>query len=283
MINSEIKNNELGNTGLDACISRKHPLMSTKKMVLADVQNDNRVSRNHRENSFPTDGGPIADKLKICGTKRPIPESVTSHPFRPLPDRTATKEHLVYTSKKFEFVEENGKADHNPNRNVSSPLLKPYRNMQQEIPQKQTPVLEGDAHHVPMAAPNYMAPKNMLSYSNSHLDSFPSSLANPGNWMGPAENDCFKVTSKVPLLTHSRRVDDRKWEERYIHLQNFLKMCDDESVCRDHVQSELLYSIPITSLLDMCQALVIIQLERHSLIFIIFYYDRNRASSSYPC
>lgn len=240
MINSELKNNELGNTGLDACISRKPPTMSTK-MVLADVQNEHRVSRNHRESSFPMDGGPIADKLKICGTKRLIPESATSHPFRPLPDRAATKGHLVYTSKNYEFVEEYGKAEDNTDRNVSSPLLKRYRNMQQEIPQKQTPVLEGNTHHVSMATSNHMAPKNTLSYSNSPLDSLPSSLANPGIWMGPAKNDGFKVTSKVALLTHSRRVDDRKWEERYIHLQNFLKMCDDESVCRDHVQSELLY------------------------------------------
>ncbi|KAL8135764.1 hypothetical protein AgCh_010401 [Apium graveolens] len=236
MINSELKNNELGNTGPDACISRKYPLMSTKKAVLADVQNDNRVSRNHQENPLATDGGPVADKLKICGTKRLLPESAASHPFRPLSDRTAFKEHLVYTCKKFEIVGKNGKTEHNTDRNVSSHLLKPYRNMQQEIPQKQTLVLEVNAHHVPMATSNYMAPKNTLSYSNSQLDSFPSTLANPGKWMGPAENDCFKVTSKVSLLTDSRRVDDRKWEERYIHLQNFLKMCDDESVCRDHVQ-----------------------------------------------
>lgn len=236
MINSELKSNELGKTGLDASISLKHLPISAKKMVLADVQNDNRVSQNHRESSFLADGGPIADKLKICGTKRLAPESTTSHPFRPLPDHRVTKEHLVYTSKKFEFVQENGKTEHHPDKNLSSPLLKPYSNMQQEIPQKQTPVLEDNTHHVSMSTSNYMAPKNTLSYSNLPVDSLPSFLDNPGYCMGPAGNDCFKVTSKVPLLTHSRRVDDRKWVERYIHLQNFLKMCDDESVCRDHVQ-----------------------------------------------
>lgn len=241
MNNSELKNNEVG-SGLDNCISHKQPPISTKKMVLTDVQNENRVSQNHRKSSFPMDGGPITDKLKISGTKRLIPESPASHPFRSLPDCSATKEHLVYTSKKFGSVQENGKTEHNTDRNVSIPLLKPYRNMQQEIPQKQTPVLDGNAHHVSMPTSNYIPPKNMLSRLNSLLDSIHTSLTNFGNGVGPAENDCFKVTSKV---TDSRRVDDRKWEERYIHLQNFLKMCDDESICRDHVQSKLLYSITV--------------------------------------
>lgn len=231
MINSELKNNELGQSGLDTCISHKQTPMSAKKIVLTDVQNDNRMLQNHRESSFSMDGGPIAEKFKISGTKRLMPESPTGHPFPPLPHRTPTKEHLVYTSKKSEFVQENG-----TNRNVSSPRLKPFCNMQKEILQKQTPVLEGNTHHVSMVTSNYMAPMNTLSYSNPSLDSLPRSLANPGNGAGPAENDCLKVTSKVPLFTDSKSVDDRKWEERYVHLQNFLKMCDDESIYKDHVQ-----------------------------------------------
>ncbi|WOG97711.1 hypothetical protein DCAR_0417052 [Daucus carota subsp. sativus] len=238
MINSELKKDQLGNSGLelDTCISHKQPPISTKKLALTDVQNDNRVLQYHRESLFSTDGGPIADKSKICGTKRPIPESLTSHPFRPLSDRTTTKEHLVYTSKKLEPVQGNGKSGHNADRSVSNPLPKPHHNMQQEILPKQTLVLEDNTNHVSMATSNHTIPKNTCSYLNSPLDSLPISLANPGNGMGPAENDCSKVISKVPISAHSRRVDDRKWEERYIHLQNFLKMCDDESICRDHVQ-----------------------------------------------
>ncbi|KAL1814972.1 hypothetical protein ACET3Z_017546 [Daucus carota] len=239
MINLELKNNEQGNNGADTCNFHKQPPIATKKMVLTDVQNDNRV-RNYRESSFPIDVGPTAEKVKISGTKRLIPEIPTSHPWPPLPNHTATKEHLVYTTKKSEFVPMNEKTE-NRDRNISSPPLKRFCSMQQEMPQKQTRVVEGNSHQVPMSLSNFMVPKNMVSYSNPSVDSLAASLANPGTGAGPAKTICHNVTSNVALPSDSKRVEDqnigKKWEERYINLQNYLKICDNESTLRNHIQN----------------------------------------------
>lgn len=246
MTNLELKNIEQGNSGADTSIFPKQPPIATKKMVLADVQNDNRVLRNYRESSFPMDvgpipmdGGPTAEKAKVSGTKRLIPESATSHPWSPLPDHTTRKEHLMHTTKNSECVPGNEKSGNNSDRNMSSPPLKRFCSMQQEIPHKQTRVVEGKTPHIPIATTNYMVPKNIISYSNLSL---PTSLGNPGT-----------VAGRAGLFTISKRAEDHKnsqnWEERYIHLQNFLKMCDSESTHNNFIQSELLYYSNITSLL----------------------------------
>lgn len=176
MMNSELKNNEQGNSWVDASIYNKKPAIATKKTVLADVQNDKRVVRNYRESSIFMNGGPTADKVKVSGTKRLTTESPTSHPLPPLPDHTATKEHLVYTTKKSEFVPGNKKTE-NTDRNMSSPPLKRFCSMEQETPQKQSRAVENNTHQVHMATSNYMVPTNMLSYSNPSLDSLPTSFA----------------------------------------------------------------------------------------------------------
>ncbi|KAK1400321.1 hypothetical protein POM88_010184 [Heracleum sosnowskyi] len=208
-------------------------------MVLADVQNDKRVVRNYRESSSPVDGGPTADKVKVSGTKRLTTESPTSHPWPPRPDHTATKEHLVYTTQKSKFVPGNKKTE-NTDRNMSSPPLKRFCSMQQKTPQKQSRVVETNTHQVHMAPSNYMVPKNVLSYSNPSLHSLPTSFASPGNGAGPAETVCLNDTSKVALPSDSKRVQDQKigqnWEERYINLQNYLKICDSESTHKNQIQ-----------------------------------------------
>lgn len=246
-MNSELKNNEQGNSRADTTIYNKQPSVAAKKMVLADVQNDKRVARNYRESSFSKDGGPTADEVKVSGTKRLITPSSTSHLWPPRPDHTAAKEHLVYTTKKTE----------NTNRNMSSPPLKRFCSMQQETPEKQSQVVENTTHQVHMATSNYKVPKNMLS--NPSLDSSPTSFASPGNGAGPAEIVCLNDTSKVALPSDSKRVKDQKigqnWEERYINLQNYLKICDDESTHKNHIQCELLYYCNITNLLTFAPSI----------------------------
>ncbi|KAL8150036.1 uncharacterized protein LOC141709070 [Apium graveolens] len=231
MMNSELKNNEQGNSRADTSIYNKQPSVAAKKMVLADVQNDKRVARSYRESSFPKDGGPTADKVKVSGTKRLTTLSPTSHLWPPRPDHTATKEHLLYTSKNTE----------NTNRNMSSPPLKRFCRMQQETPEKQSQVVENNTHQVHMTTCNYMVPKNMLSNSNPSLESSPASFVSPGNGAGPAETVCLNDTSKDAPPSDSKRVKDQKirqnWEERYVNLQNYLKTCDSESTQKNHIQN----------------------------------------------
>lgn len=212
MMNSELKNNEQGNSWVDASIYNKKPAIATKKTVLADVQNDKRVVRNYRESSIFMNGGPTADKVKVSGTKRLTTESPTSHPWPPLPDHTATKEHLVYTTKKSEFVPGNKKTE-NTDRNMSSPPLKRFCSMEQETPQKQSRAVENNTHQ----------------------------FSSPGNGAESAETVCLNDTSKVALPSDCKRVEDQKicqnWEERYVNLQNYLKICDSESTHKKHIQN----------------------------------------------
>lgn len=262
IMNSELKNDEQGNSRADTSFYNKQPSVAAKKMVLADVQNDKRVARNYRESSFLKNGGPTADKVKVSGTKRLTTLSPTSHLWPPRPDHTAAKEHLVYTTKKTE----------NTNRNMNSPPLKRFCSMQQETPEKQSQVVENNTHQVHLATSNYMVPKNMLSYSNPSLELSPTSFASPGNGAGPAETVCLDDTSKVAPPSDSKRVKDQKigqnWEERYINLQNYLKICDNESTHKNHIQSELLYYCNITNLLTFVPSISSFNL----LIISQFYY-----------
>lgn len=218
MVNSELKSNGPDNSGTGMRTFHKQSPITTKKMVLTDVQNE---------------GRPIADTIKVCGTKRLTPECPSTHSFHPTLTKPTAKEHLMDTRKKFEFEPEKGRIQNNTNKYVSNPQLRHFCNVQQEISRKQTHMREGNTHCVPAVSQNHMAPKMTLSYASPSL---PSSLGKPGNGVRAAEHDYLKVSSEVPRFTSSKRDDDQKWEERFIHLQNFLKICDDESNHRDHIQ-----------------------------------------------
>lgn len=233
MVNSELKNNGPDNSGTGMRTFHKQSPITTKKMVLTDVQNE---------------GRPIADTIKVCGTKRLTPECPSTHSFPPTLTKPTAKEHLMDTRKKFEFEPEKGRIQNNTNKYVSSPQLRHFCNVQQEISRKQTQMRESNTHCVPVVSQNHMAPKMTLSYASPSL---PSSLGKPGSGVRAAEHDYLKVSSEVPRFTSSKRADDQKWEERFIHLQNFLKICDDESNHRDHIQSKFLYSCSVASSLDM--------------------------------
>lgn len=240
MINSELKSNRLDTSGTGMHTYHKQPPITTKKVVLTDVQNDNRsLIRNHQESLLCVEGRPISDTVKVCGTKRLLtPESPSSYPFPPPLSNIAAKDHLMYARKKFEFEPEKGRIQNSTKKYVNSSEMRNFCNMQQEIPRKQTQMRESNIHCVPVVTPNQMAPKMTFSYA---APSLPISLGKPGNGVRAAERDCLKASSEVPHFTNSKRADDQQWEERFIHLQKFLKTCD-ESNNRDLIQSMFLLS-----------------------------------------
>lgn len=222
MVDAEVKNNGPNTSAtVIRTVNEKVPAM-TKKTVLADVQNESR---------------PVPESVKVCGTKRLTPECPSGHPFPPTLHKPVSKEHLMDTRKKFEFEPLKVGIQNNANKFIGNPQLRHFCNVQKELSRKQTQMREGNTHGVPVISRSHMAPKMTLSYATAPL---PGSVGKPGNGMRPVERDYPKVCAEATHVTKSKRDDGRKWEERFVHLQNFLKICDDESTYKAHIQSKFL-------------------------------------------
>lgn len=229
MINSEIIENGMGNSGTGMPIFHKQPPIATKKAVLRDLQNDTNNFIHSREETLPfVEGKPIANATKLGGTKRPTPEyPSTNHCPRQFPNN-GINNHFTYARKKIETEPGNGRIQDNTEKYAVGPQLGYFCQMQREVLQKQMRPRESTiANHIPFKTFSYGAP------------SVPTSLDKPGNGLVPVEHDCLKVTTEVPCSIDPKGADNQLRKERFGSLQNYLKNYNEFDK-RDYTQSKLL-------------------------------------------
>lgn len=229
MINSEVKSNVQCNSGTGTPPDRKHsPLV--RKIPLRDVQNDNRsLIHNHPEISTFLEGRPITGAINISGTKRLTPEKA---PLYPSLSQTGINDHFFVTRRKFESEPGKGR-----NQDATADCLQ-QTIKQQELPRQRTQMGESSFTGAPVVRPNRIA--SMTTFPHG-VPSVPISLVKHENGLPFAESDYLKVKLEVCQSIDSKATDDQERIERFLHLQKFLKQCD-ESYNRDYIQCKSLHS-----------------------------------------
>lgn len=228
MINSEVKSNVQCNSGTVTPPDQKHsPLV--RKIALRDVQNDNRsLIHNHPKVSTFLEGIPIASAIKISGTKRLTPEKPPLYPSLP---ENGVDDHLVHTRRKFESEPGKGRIqDHTVN--CLQPTSKYSCHKQQELTQQQTQMRESKMYCAPVVRSNQIA--SMSTFPRG-VPSVPISLGKHENGLPFAESDYLTVKLEACESIDSMAIDDQQRIGRFLHLQKFLKQCD-ESSNRDYIQ-----------------------------------------------
>ncbi|XP_052189524.1 uncharacterized protein LOC127799493 [Diospyros lotus] len=219
MISSEINKNELGSSGTFVASNRSHsPLI--KKMPLRDVQNDNRIS----EGSRVLEGRPIADATKVIGTKKLTTECPLSPHFDTSMSKNGKNGHLM--ARQIKFKSESGKG-----------RIQNIMDTSAEFPSKQTQIRDNNLYFTSVFRPNLMS--SMMTFPHGG-PSVPISLGKPGNGFSAAEFNGIKFSSEVCHPFDPTVTDDQHRQERFLHLQTFLKQCNESS--RDYIQ--MLQSLP---------------------------------------
>jgi len=107
IIDSNFNKHGLPNTGTGLPNHDKQvPLVvTTKKIVLRDVQNESRmtVPKSVGSSLFSNENGPQVKVLKLSGTERPAPECLGSPPHHHSPTSNAANGNLVYVRRRPEL------------------------------------------------------------------------------------------------------------------------------------------------------------------------------------
>lgn len=221
MINSEVKSNVQCNSGTGTPPERKHsPLV--RKIALRDVQNDNRsLIHNHPEISTFLEGRPITGAINISGTKKLTPEKA---PLYASLSQNGVNDHLFDTRRKFESGPGKGRI-----QDATADCLQ--RTIKQQVlPRQRTQMGESNFSGAPVVGPHHIA--SMTTFPHG-VPSVPISLGKHENGLPLAESDYLKVKIEVCQSIDSKVTDDQR-VERFLHLQKFLKQCD-ESYNRDYI------------------------------------------------
>lgn len=231
MVSSNFNNdNALSNSGaaLPIMNHKKSPL-AMKKVALKDVQNDNRSSIFcHPENSRVL-GQPVVDAIKASKTKTP--------PFyKFLGSNIGANEQPIYAGLNLNL--EMGKSRNQGISEENADCLnpKPRFQKQPDLPEQSkrlmhetTPCLHSSAS-ISTASPVTFSPGG---------PSFPSILGSPGNGFASVDSrHQFTSESMYPHLIKTKGKLNQERFERFVHLQNLLKHCD-ESDKRCYTQSKL--------------------------------------------
>ncbi|KAJ8538183.1 hypothetical protein K7X08_014723 [Anisodus acutangulus] len=222
MINSEPLHSGLTTTGASVPTFDKQLPGVTRKTALRDVQNQkgSLISNHHQENSHFLGARTIADPTRVCGTKRLTPERPSN--------TNGTNEHILNARRRFELELGKGRLQNNMDKFVEATHSKNLCQLQRVIPQKQNQQREGSSSHPPVAMPNHLTPTMTFSHGGP---SIPNSLGKATNNSHHAAQIDSSKFSPEPVRT----LDDQKLTEHYIHLQNFLKQCDEANQT-DYVQ-----------------------------------------------
>lgn len=211
--------------GMPACDKQQLPF--SKKTALRDVQNEtqNRICK-PLETSILKDAKPVVETVKVCGDKRPRPESPTSltctHSL--FSNINGTNGHHVYVRRKTEVepgklvARDMGSNDTQQSREVNNDKRKPHG--------QQNQLWEPKYSCFPAFAPMPVASLTTLS---SGGPSVPYSLGNSSNGLAVSEpNYLMPVTTGIPSIV-PHRLSNLNWTERFVRLQMFLQQCDQSS------------------------------------------------------
>ncbi|XP_057502126.1 uncharacterized protein LOC130785936 isoform X2 [Actinidia eriantha] len=218
MINSEVNCNVLGNSGTGMPPDYKYsPLV--KKIALRDVQNDNRSLIHSHPECSPDLDRHIICTIKVSGTKRLTPECPISPPLDPSLRKNDVNDHLIHTRRKFELEPDKGRMQDSLDKLAYWPLSssKHYFHKQEELTRQQSQMRESNLYCAPEVRRNHMASMMAFPYGGPGVS---NSIGKHGNGQPAAD---------------SKATDDQLRKERYLHLQKFLKQCD-EFIQRDYIE-----------------------------------------------
>ena len=231
MINSKLNSNRLGDNGNGLASYHKQPPVAIKKIPLRDVQNDNRsMLHGHTE----LEGVSIADAIKLSGTKRFTPDCPQSPPGHQFFSSDGANDHVVYARRRFESELGERRIPDQTNKNTDNFHSTQFCHNMQEIPQQQSQMKDHNVYCAPAFAPIPLASLVTFAFAEP---SVPLSMGKPSNGLLDDESNYQKVSSEVPRFFHSKETDDQRRKERFLHLQELLKHCDEFDQ-NDYIQSK---------------------------------------------
>ncbi|KAH7832808.1 hypothetical protein Vadar_000140 [Vaccinium darrowii] len=238
IIDSNFNKHGLPNTGTGLPNHDKQvPLVVTsKKIVLRDVQNESRmtVPKSVGSSLFSDENGPQVDVLKLSGTKRPTPEYLGSPPHHHSPTSNAANGNLVYVRRRPELELAKSGIFNNTSNDACYPQARGSQDKnteQRSQVNKPNIFITGVAH----------TPRDFLASFSSGKPSIPSSIGNCSDMFQSSDSDNHPVFSAISPLGYPNKMNRKHWEERYSQLQDLLKLLD-QSNQEDYVQ--VLHSLP---------------------------------------
>ncbi|XP_020419667.1 uncharacterized protein LOC18777385 isoform X5 [Prunus persica] len=234
MVSSNLNNNALGNSVVGSSVCHKQSTLPMKKIALRDVQNDNRnFMPNYPENCFL--GRPVADPIKVLGTKILNPELPRSPPCHQFTSISSASDQLMHGGggRKLESALGKRRVQGVTEQNTYSLNFKRYCSQkQQDLPRDRT---KNQEHEISAFAPMPSASPVKFSPGKPPVPIF---LGKPSNGLPAAHSRHLRFTpeSMVPHLVGSEKNHDEQRTEGFLHLQNLLKQFDDSDQ-REYIQT----------------------------------------------
>ncbi|PRQ19271.1 hypothetical protein RchiOBHm_Chr7g0215391 [Rosa chinensis] len=218
MVNSSLDNNALGDSVVNSPISHKQSTLRMKKVALRDVQNDNRIYMpNHPENSCNL-GRQVGDLIKVTGTKIVTPERPRSSPCHQFSNISGLCEQAL------------GKRRIQDVTDQSADCLNSKRHLQKQagVTDDRTKKQENESPCAPSFAPNFLTSPISFSPGKPPVPLFlgKSSNASPG---ARSRHLKFTPDRMVSNLVDPKRNNDENRTERFLCLQNLLKLIDESN------------------------------------------------------
>ncbi|XP_075516741.1 uncharacterized protein LOC142551402 [Primulina tabacum] len=216
MINMELNVSGVGIDGTFTAHDKQLP-STLKKTALRDVQNENAGSMPKQQDNLLTGTGkPNRDAVKVSGNKRLTPECPSSSQGLPSLTYNGMNENVMNARRRFELELGRGRLQKNVEIYSDSSQLRNTVQQSQEVPQKPAQTKYNSPKHMPVATSNIMTPITAFSTS---VPSVPNKQNN--------STQAAKVSPDLPCTIDIKRTNGQLRTERFIHLQKFLKQCDD--------------------------------------------------------
>lgn len=235
MINSDLRNNELGNCGTSLSLYHKRPPIALKKVALRDVQNDSRSITHNDAGSCIL--GVVANDGHVSGTKRLTPECPIKPHYHQSWRSNGAIEHLAQADRNFDSELGKRRVPETSVKMNHFQKLGKYFHNQPELPQRHFDRQENNTFCVPAAAPTPIA----LTTISPGRPLVPFFVEKPGNGLSVALAHEFQFTSESEV-SHSADFEgsrDHETKEQFLPVQRPLKLCDDYDQM-NYIQSKTL-------------------------------------------
>lgn len=237
-MNTNLNNNAVSNSVVDSPIYHKQSTLRMKKVALRDVQNDNRIFMpNHPEKSC---GREVGEPIKVSGTNIVTPERPRSSPCHQFLNISGSCEQGL-GKRRIQDVTEQSADCFNSKR---------YVQKQASVPEERTKKQDHESSCAPAFAAIPLTSPITFSPGKPPLPLFlgKSSNASPG---ARSRHLIFNRDPVVSHLVDSKRNNDENRTERFLCLQNLLKLID-ESNQSEYIQSTSFYSSSAASKYAIC-------------------------------
>lgn len=225
MINSERNVSGVGINGTCTSAHDKQLPSTLKKIALRDVQNENAGSMpKQQDNLLSSIGKPNRDAVKVSGNKRLTPERPSNSQGLPSLTYNGMNENVMNARRRFELELGRGRLQKNVEICSDSSQLRNNVQPSQEVPQKPAQTKDNSPKHMPVATSNNMTPITAFSAS---VPSVPNKQNN--------STQAAKVSPELRRAVDIKSTNDQLRTERFIHLQKFLKQCDETNQ-REYMQ-----------------------------------------------